>query len=84
MVAYEITSHAHQLIGPPKRCQPILISSCLLKAYSGLMLISSSLLLIAHYSGEVDLMNGTSDLLDLLDLLCGGGLLIRSCIIERE
>ena len=38
--------------------------------------------LIAHYSGEVDLMTGISYLLDLVDLPCGGVgggcLLIRS------
>ena len=29
--------------------------------------------LIAHYSGKVDLMSGTSYLVDLVDLPCGGG-----------
>ena len=33
--------------------------------------------LIAHYSGEVDFMNGISYLLVLVDLPCGGELFIR-------
>lgn len=33
--------------------------------------------LIAYIIQGVDLMNGTLDLLDLVDLLCGGGRLIH-------